>query len=253
MVWRGFGRSETGLVRPTNQDRLAVLNEYRLWIVADGMGGHPAGELAASIAVDTVTRGVTRQDSWNESCAPNHAANLQEWLRTADRAIRERSGADQAVYGMGTTIVAALISSTPSPIAHIAHVGDSRAYLYRDGNLTQVTRDHTLVEKYLTSGLIDAAAAKNHPKKHVLVQALGMEGAPIVDCASVPLRHEDLLMLCSDGLNKMLEDDDISKILSATTGDPAKACHDLVEESLRRGGEDNITVIVCAASINTSK
>jgi protein phosphatase len=253
MVWRGFGRSETGLVRPANQDRLAVLNKYRLWIVADGMGGHPAGDLAASIAVHAVTREASRQDSQNETCTTNHAITLKGWLRTADRAIRERTSADQALYGMGTTIVAALIPPTSTPIAHIAHVGDSRAYLYRDGKLMQLTRDHTFVGKYLASGLIDAAAAKTHPKRHVLMQALGMDGAPTVDCSSVPLRPDDLLVLCSDGLNKMLEDDDIAKLLSATPGDSARACHDLVEESLRRGGEDNVTVIVCAASRNAPR
>lgn len=253
VVWRGVGRSETGLIRLTNQDRLAVLNECRLWIVADGMGGHPAGDVAASIAVHAVTQEASRQDSQHEPRAQNHAITLEGWLRTADRAIRERTTADQALYGMGTTIVALLIPPAPSPIGHIAHVGDSRAYLYRDGSLTQLTRDHTLVEKYLAEGLIDAAAAKRHPKRHVLMQALGMDGAPTVACSSVPLRPEDLLVLCSDGLNKMLEDDDISTILSTALGNPAKACHDLVEESLCRGGEDNVTVIACAASWTTPK
>ncbi len=248
MTWQGVGKSEIGLIRPTNQDRLAVLDAYQFWIVADGMGGHPAGDLAASIAVETVAREAARRLGQRGPCAQDRTLDLIEWFKIADRAIKDRSIAEPALTGMGTTIVALLITPTPSPVAHVAHLGDSRAYLYRKGLLTQLTRDHTLVEQYLASGLIDATEAKTHPKRHVLIKALGMDDEPSPSSSSVALEPDDVLILCTDGLNKMLQDDEISKVLSSTPGDPLKACHDLVKESLARGGDDNVTIVICTAS-----
>lgn len=243
--WLGIGRSETGHVRPTNQDAFAVLNDRLVWIVADGMGGHPAGDLAAHMAVEVVTREATRHFPLAGPPSENPALTLSDLLITADHAIKKRTMSEPALDGMGTTIVAMAITFVPEPVAHLSHLGDSRAYLYRDGTLTQLTRDHTLVEQYLQSGLIDTNAAKSHPKRHVLTRALGMDVGVKPDHVSIPLKDEDLLVLCSDGLTKMLEDRDIAAALSRAAGDPAKVCNDLVEEALRRGGEDNVTVIVC--------
>ncbi len=155
--------------------------------------------------------------------------------------------ATPSLQGMGTTFVALAMTPAPMPIAHIAHLGDSRAYLYRTGQLKQLTRDHTLVENLMRDGLIDAATALTHPERHILTKGLGMDVAMQPDLASTPVTRHDLILLCSDGLTKMLEDAAIASVLSRAGGDPHKACHDLVEQALSRGGEDNVTVIVVAA------
>ena len=132
------------------------------------------------------------------------------------------------------------------PVAHIAHLGDSRAYLYRAGQLTQLTRDHTLVQQLVQRGLIDEATALIHPERHVLTNGLGMGRDMQPELTSIPVTPQDLFVLCSDGLTKMLEDPAIAAILSRASDDPHRASHDLIEEALNRGGEDNVTVIVVA-------
>jgi protein phosphatase len=138
------------------------------------------------------------------------------------------------------------IAENPTPVAHIAHLGDSRAYRFHAGALTQLTRDHTLVEILLERGLITAAAARAYPDKHVLAKGLGMGLEMAPELTSTPLTHEDVLLLCSDGLTKMLDDAEIASILSTTHANPRRASHELIERALELGGEDNVTVIVCA-------
>jgi len=138
------------------------------------------------------------------------------------------------------------IAPTSPPVAYIAHLGDSRAYRFHAGTLTQLTRDHTLVALLLERGLINDATARSYPNQHVLAKGLGMGLDMTPEVTSTALTDDDVLMLCSDGLTKMLDDTDIASILSQTQRNPRRACHDLVEEALARGGEDNVTVIVCA-------
>lgn len=245
--WFGVGRTETGQVRPTNQDAFAVINECMLWVVADGMGGHPAGDLAARMAVDSVVRGASQASAALQQTSDHPSRPLADLLAAANREIIEKADAQPTLRGMGTTVVAMIIGPGPIPVAHIAHLGDSRAYLYRSGTLRQLTRDHTLVEKYLQDGLIGAAEAKTHPRRHVLTRALGMEPDLPPERMSISLTSDDLLLLCSDGLTKMLADHEIALLLSRTEGDPARACDALIEEALNRGGEDNVTVVVCAS------
>jgi protein phosphatase len=149
-----------------------------------------------------------------------------------------------SLRGMGTTFVALAITPTPRPVAHIAHLGDSRAYLYRTGQLTQLTRDHTLVQQLVQRGLIDEATALIHPERHVLTNGLGMGRDMQPELTSIPVIPQDMIVLCSDGLTKMLEDAAIAAVLSCANDDPHRACHNLIEEALKRGGEDNVTVIV---------
>lgn len=246
--WIGVGRSETGFVRPTNQDAFAAINGNRIWVVADGMGGHPAGDVAARIAVDTVMRHAARLYHSDQPPPSDLSSTLSDWLIAANQAIETRGEQEPLLRGMGTTIVALGITLYPEPMAHLAHVGDSRAYLYRQDSLTQLTRDHTLVEEYLAQGLIDRHTAKTHPKRHVLTKALGIDMTVQPDRRSISLQPNDSLLLCSDGLTKMLEDEEISAILARSNGDPAQGCDHLIDQALGRGGEDNVTVIVCAAS-----
>ena len=157
-------------------------------------------------------------------------------------------GQTQLPWGVGsfpgTTMGRPLASM---PVAHIGHLGDSRAYLYRAGQLQQLTRDHTLVEKLVQRGLIDATTALTHPERHILTRGLGMGVDMKPELTSTPITPQDLIVLCSDGLTKMLEDAAIASVLSRARGDPNQACHDLIEQALNRGGEDNVTVIVVAS------
>jgi PPM family protein phosphatase len=248
--WLGFGRTETGHVRQSNQDAFAAINSCNFWIVADGMGGHPAGDVAAQMAVDVATQNAKSLAASHDQLSHISGEELVECLNAANRAIHEKMREDTSLKGMGTTVVAMIIAPTPTPVAHIAHLGDSRAYRFHAGTLTQLTRDHTLVAMLLERRLIDDATARAYPDRHVLAKGLGMGCDMKPELTSTPLTHEDLLLLCSDGLTKMLDDADIASILSQVSN-PRRACHDLVEQALTRGGEDNVTVIVCAYTTPT--
>lgn len=244
--WTGVGRTETGHVRASNQDALALLNDYSVWIVADGMGGHPAGDVAAQTAVAVATQRAGERASWLQEHPDDAAEFVTDLVISANLRIYDLMKMRPSLRGMGTTFVALAITLTPMPVAHIAHLGDSRAYLYRAGQLTQLTRDHTLVQQLVQRGLIDEATALRHPERHVLTKGLGMGTDMQPELTSIPVTPQDLIVLCSDGLTKMLEDPDMASILSRVDGDSDRACHDLIEEALKRGGEDNVTVIVVA-------
>lgn len=244
--WLGVGRTETGHVRKTNQDVFAAINSCNFWIVADGMGGHPAGDVAAHLAVDAATQQAKTLLTETGLEPEARGTRLSETVVAANRAIHEKIREEPSLKGMGTTVVAMTIVSTSPPIAYVAHLGDSRAYRFHAGSLTQLTRDHTLVAVLLERGLINDATARAYPDRHVLAKGLGMGLDMMPEITSTPLTFDDLLLLCSDGLTKMLEDADIASILTRTRHNPRRACHELVEEALARGGEDNVTVIVCA-------
>jgi len=244
--WTGVGRTETGHVRASNQDALAILNDCGVWIVADGMGGHPAGDVAAQTAVAVAEQEAQEQASWLHEHPSAAAEFMTDLVTSANQRIHDLMREKPYLKGMGTTFVALAITPTPMPVAHTAHLGDSRAYLYREGQLTQLTRDHTLVEKWVQRGLIDAATALTHPERHILTKGLGLGIEMKPELTSTPITPHDIILLCSDGLTKMLEDAAIASILARAHGDPHQACHDLIEQALGRGGEDNVTVIVVA-------
>ena len=153
--WIGVGRTETGHVRTSNQDALALLNDCGVWMVADGMGGHPAGDVAAQTAVTVATQRARERASWLHD-HPNGAAEfMTDVVTSANRRIHDLMLEKPSLRGMGTTFVTLAITTAPIPVAHIAHLGDSRAYHYRTGQLTQLTRDHTLVQQLVQRGLID--------------------------------------------------------------------------------------------------
>ena len=243
--WIGFGRSETGHIRQSNQDVFATIDSCQFWIVADGMGGHRGGDIAARLAVDTATERARVLFSPGEQASGTIGHRLTECLIAANEAIHRRTIEEPSLKGMGTTAVAMALSPTPDPVAHIAHLGDSRAYRFHQGTLTQLTRDHSLVNLLLERGVIDAATAKSYPDQHILAKGLGIGLHMKPDLVSTPLDQEDLVVLCSDGLTKMLDDDALCLIISRAEGHPQRACNTLVDEALRRGGEDNVTVIVC--------
>lgn len=244
--WVGIGQTDIGFERKVNQDAFVTLDHLGVWAVADGMGGHIGGDVAATTAMATV-----------KSRAELHAIALQQGqgeprdflldlIGQAQEAILARAKREPKLKGMGTTIVTLIILPLPAPTAFVAHVGDSRAYLFRSGTLTPLTRDHTLIEKYLERGLLTPAAARTHPERHVLTRALGMPSAAKPDLSSTELAESDMLLLCTDGLTKMLEDQDIQDVLLRSKANPQQACDALIAGALARGGEDNVTAVVVA-------
>lgn len=229
-----------------NQDVFAAINSCNFWIVADGMGGHPAGDVAAHVAVDAATQRAKALLAAKDLAPEVREKHVIETVVAANRAIHEKVREEPALKGMGTTVVAMTIAQTSPPVAYIAHLGDSRAYRFHAGTLAQLTRDHTLVAVLLERGLINDATARAYPDRHVLAKGLGMGLDMMPELTTTPLTLDDVLLLCSDGLTKMLTDADIASVLARTQRNPRRACHDLVEEALARGGEDNVTVIVCA-------
>jgi len=219
--------SDIGQVREGNEDSFLVLAP--LYAVADGMGGHRGGEVASSLALETVQAMFERREG-----------SLAEQVTEANRAVFERSQRDRSVAGMGTTLTAALVDGDR---VHLAHVGDSRAYLLRDGELTMLTEDHTLVHRMVMEGEITEAEAETHPHRSILTRALGVDGSVLVDENDVQTIDGDRILLCSDGLTGMVPDGEIREILASTT-DPQEAVDALVRVANSAGGIDNITAVV---------
>jgi len=219
--------SDIGQVREGNEDSFLVLAP--LYVVADGMGGHRGGEVASSLALETVQRLFEARQG-----------TLAEQVVEANRAVFERSQQDRSVAGMGTTLTAALVDGDR---VHLAHVGDSRAYLLRGGELSMLTEDHTLVHRMVVEGEITEAEAETHPHRSILTRALGVDPAVQVDEADVQVVQGDRILLCSDGLTGMVPDGQIREILW-TTPDPQEAVDTLVRVANRAGGIDNITAVI---------
>ncbi len=222
--------TDIGRVRERNED--SVLVDPPLYVVADGMGGHRGGQVASQVALETM-----------ETLAGEGRGSLAEHVRKANRAVWDRSEEDEKLSGMGTTLTAARIEGTS---ALIAHVGDSRAYMLRDGVLRQLTTDHTLVARMVKSGEITEAEADVHPHKNVLTRALGTDEEVEVDEDSISLEDGDRLLLCSDGLTGMVTEDQIQAILE-NSDQPQQAADRLVKAANRAGGIDNISVVVIDA------
>ena len=219
--------SDIGQVREGNEDSYLVIAP--LYAVADGMGGHRGGEVASNLALETV-----------QQLFEQGSGTLAEQIEQANRAVFERSQQDRSVSGMGTTLTAALIDGGR---AHLAHVGDSRAYLLREGDLTLLTEDHTLVHKMVMEGEITEDEAETHPHRSILTRALGVDATVQVDESDVDLANGDRLLLCSDGLTGMISDDQIRQILGRNA-DPQTAVDELVQEANQAGGIDNITAVI---------
>ena len=219
--------TDIGQVREGNED--AILIDDPLYAVADGMGGHRGGEVASNLALQTV-----------EQLFAEREGTLIEQVERANRAVFERSQSDRDVSGMGTTLTAALIEGGA---VRLAHVGDSRAYLFRGGKLQLLTEDHTLVHRMVVEGEITETEAENHPHRSVLTRALGVEGDVRVDETNVEVQVGDRLLLCTDGLTGMLSEDEIVSVLQDVR-DPQEAVDRLVREANRAGGIDNITAVI---------
>lgn len=228
--------TDVGLVRSNNQDQLLVAPG--LYAVADGMGGHAAGEVASATAVQALRAAFEASEERSER-------SLLNAVVAANRAVWEQAQSHRAMHGMGTTLVALAVverEDGTSGLA-VAHIGDSRAYLYRDGHLAQLTVDHSYVQELIDDGQISQAQAAVHPQRHVLTRAVGVEPSVDVDLITVQPQHRDRYLLCSDGLPREATGAEIAGVLEKFP-DPTEAARQLVELANSRGGSDNTTVVV---------
>jgi protein phosphatase len=227
---QAFG-TDTGRQRNANEDSL--FTRAPVFVVADGMGGAQAGEVASKAAAEAFAAELP--------AAPPERV-LRETIENANRSIHERARSDPGLAGMGTTITAAIVDPEAEEVA-IGHVGDSRAYRLRDGKLERLTRDHSLVEELRRKGQLTEAQAEDHPQRSIITRALGPEPEVEVDLQTVPAQPGDVFLICSDGLTTMLDDDHIARLLTRATT-MQTAVRALLDEANRAGGRDNITVVL---------
>jgi len=241
--------TDVGRKRKGNEDSLMANPEQGLFVVADGMGGHAAGEVASKVAVDSINEFVCLTGGDEEITWPfgldegiSYDGNrLKTAIRYANRKVLDAVMEKAEYEGMATTVAAILVDGAT---VNLAHVGDSRVYLYRDGELKQLTSDHSWVNEQLESGIISADQARSHPLRNVVTRALGGKADLQVDMQSHTLRAGDVLLMCSDGLTTMVPDDEIARVLAEAAGDIQAAGTNLVAAANARGGEDNITVVL---------
>ncbi len=241
MKWRYASRTDIGRVRKGNEDSFFVDEDRGVFLVADGMGGHVAGEIASGIAAETVGRGVSEAIEQGLRGEPLES-RIRELIEEANRAILERADNEPEKRGMGTTIT--LLALVPEGDYFIDQVGDSRGYLLRDGELIQVTRDHTVVQQQVDRGSLTPEQAREHPLSHILTRALGTEENVLADSFDDAAKPGDVFLLCSDGLSGMVNDEKIAEILSVVSDDLQAIADKLVDEANLAGGLDNATAVV---------
>src|SRR6266849_2921534 len=243
-----FGLTHVGKQRQHNEDSFLVAAEAKLYLVADGMGGHAAGEIASRIAVDSISEFIlhTKEDDGTWPHAYDEAYKrttnrLMAAVRLANTRVLEAMRKDARLRGMGTTVVAGLADDATMSIAH---VGDSRAYLIRDNQLSRITNDHSWVFEQVQAGMLTEAEAEKHPLRNVITRALGgaLQVAP--DASEIEARPGDVYLLCSDGLTGMVPEEEILKVVTESDGDLKRACQALIEAANEHGGLDNVTAVL---------
>jgi serine/threonine protein phosphatase PrpC len=242
------GLTHVGMKRNHNVDNFLVLAEERLFVVADGMGGHSSGEIASKIAVDEMGEffrmtGKDQDATWpfKMDKTRNYDENrIATGIKLANVRIFERASSEQKFRGMGTTIVSVYFNQT---YAYVAHVGDSRVYFHRAGTLKQVTEDHSLLNDYLKAKKLTPEEIEAFPHKNVIVRALGMKDTVQVDVSRVEAQEGDTFLLCSDGLSGMVTDAAIADVLTKQRELNA-ACTQLIDLANANGGNDNVTCVL---------
>jgi protein phosphatase len=243
-----FGKTDTGKTRKNNEDSYVVDDQRGLYAVADGIGGHEGGEVASRMAIQGLSQMVQEQLPVAKETPPYGIAvvegdpitsALSRAFTLANTLIRQATDDNPALLHMGTTMTALLLREKA---AYLAHIGDSRAYRLRAGVLTQVTEDHTVIAEQMRTGLLTHEQAQKSPYRHVITRALGIDPELMVDHQVLETRPDDTVLLCTDGLTEMLDDETIRRILEDAS--PQDAAERLVREANDRGGVDNITVVV---------
>jgi protein phosphatase len=242
--------TDVGRKRKGNEDSLFLNPEQKLFVVADGMGGHAAGEVASKVAVDAINEFICLTSGDEEVTWPfglddtiSYDGNrLKTAIRHANRKVLEATKERSEYEGMATTVAAVLVDADT---ANIGHVGDSRIYLYSaEDGFVQLTSDHSWVNEQIQSGVISPEQARSHPLRNVVTRALGGKSDLVVDMQTRKMRNGEILLLCSDGLTTMVPDPEIARVLAEAEGEIEKAAKDLVAEANAHGGEDNITVLL---------
>lgn len=246
---RAGGLTDVGLKRDHNEDSVLVAQELGLYAVADGMGGHAAGEVASKTAITTVQDFVEKAKTdkgftWPYGMQKEFSQDeniLVSAVKLANREVCAMSEKDESYGGMGTTFAAIYL---PEEKIHVCHVGDSRVYRFRNGELEPMTQDHSWVNEQLQRNIISEEEARQHRWRNVITRALGSRDAVEIDLTSVDAEAGDIFLLCSDGLTGMITDDQIADVLKEKGDDPEGACKVLIELSNEAGGLDNISAII---------
>jgi PPM family protein phosphatase len=242
MRLRVGARTDVGRVRPQNEDAYMSRAGEGLFVVCDGMGGAPAGEVASEMAIQTIARDLSGQEHVDAAASPflPHTTRLVAAVRHSNEFIYGEAQKDPRQAGMGTTVVGAWIREQ---IAGVAHVGDSRAYLWHDDRLEALTRDHSLIEAHIEAGLAEKGRRLPVEQQNALVRVLGREPAVDVDVTEVPVQSGDYVLLCSDGLTRMVPETELAEAIR-TLQEPQQICDHLIATANSNGGADNITIVV---------
>ncbi len=236
MILRAAASTDVGLRRQANEDRYAMAPDLGLYLVADGMGGHRAGQVASEMAAEAAIRAVEAL----QGAEVSPAEKLRHAVACANREIHTSACLKPELAGMGTTLVAVLV--TQERLA-LAHVGDSRAYLVRNGRIRCLTDDHSVVGELLRRQQISEDDAREHPHRHVLTRALGVRRNAAPDLAEMTPQPQDVVLMCSDGLTAHLRDEEILSVVQVQE-EPQVACEIMVSVANQRGGVDNTTVLM---------
>jgi protein phosphatase len=236
VIGRVRQKNEDAVGRYQPEDEKELAEKGSIFVVADGMGGHRGGEIASELAVETVI------SLYYASDGTDPATTLRECFAEANKRILHRSTSEIDLFGMGTTCTTMVVRRGQ---AYFAHVGDSRAYILRNGELLQLTEDHSLVGEMVRSGILSNEDAQHHPKRNVITRSLGTHEDMSPDFPSTPytVADGDVFVLCSDGLTSMVSDEEVRSVLSSND-DPKEACRALVDQANGNGGKDNISVQV---------
>lgn len=237
---RVYYNTDKGLMRENNEDNFAVeeSEKFCLYAVADGMGGHKAGEVASTMAIETITEIFKKKIAEENFKAPQF---IIESIESANKNVRKESQKKEEYSGMGTTITMAVID-LDLKIAYIANVGDSRAYIIKNDEIIQVTEDHTYVHQLLKDGEITAEESIHHPKRNVITRAIGSEEYVHADLFEIELVNDDIILLCTDGLTRHVTDEEILSTIKEYGS--SKSVQRLINLANDNGGTDNITVII---------
>lgn len=240
------GLTDTGRMREQNEDNIAMAPEAGLVVVADGMGGHRAGEVASRLAVDVIQRHVldTLSGAGESTNGSIEVALVRDAIQQANQAIYAHARANPEYAGMGSTVVVALFYGDK---LCVGHVGDSRLYRFRDTILEQVTEDHSVVQELISRGLVTAEEARQSISKNLVTRALGIDPDVEADVAEHDVYDDDVYLLCSDGLNDILADGDLELMLTELGRNLEATARQMVDTANERGGPDNISVILVRA------
>ena len=238
---KAFALTNIGIKRNTNQDYAftsehSVGNLPNILIVADGMGGHKAGEVASEQAVNAVLESIRQNESTDK------ISIIEEAITEANKKVLNMATSDEKFKGMGTTLVVATLEDN---VLYVANVGDSRLYLIDDNEIRQITRDHSLVQEMISLGELDKESARTHTNKNVITRAIGVDKKIVADFFEVDIAEKTKILLCSDGLSNMVEDNQINEIIESCEGMTLEdTVHKLIDTANENGGMDNIAVVL---------